>query len=101
LTTVRNRQEAVPRAGEDDDSAGARLAALWREVLEVERVEPDDNFFALGGDSLDAIRLAARASRAGLHCTPRMLMQFPTLRLLAGAAATDAPSPAAPGEKAE
>ena len=34
-----------------------RLAALWREALGRERVEIDDDYFALGGDSLGAARL--------------------------------------------
>ena len=33
------------------------LAAVWSEVLGVERVGVRDNFFALGGDSLIAVRL--------------------------------------------
>jgi acyl-CoA synthetase (AMP-forming)/AMP-acid ligase II/acyl carrier protein len=36
------------------------LAGLWAEVLEVEQVGRDDNFFALGGDSLRAIRVLIR-----------------------------------------
>ena len=33
------------------------LAALWANVLGVKNVEPDDNFFALGGHSLLGVRL--------------------------------------------
>ena len=33
------------------------LSALWASVLGVKRVEPDDNFFALGGHSLLGVRL--------------------------------------------
>jgi enterobactin synthetase component F len=36
-----------------------KLAALWQEVLEVERVGLHDNFFELGGDSLDAAVMAS------------------------------------------
>jgi acyl-CoA synthetase (AMP-forming)/AMP-acid ligase II len=35
------------------------LAECWAEILQVERVGIDDNFFALGGDSLSATRLLA------------------------------------------
>lgn len=36
-----------------------KLAALWQEVLEVERVGLHDNFFELGGDSLSAAVMSA------------------------------------------
>ncbi|BCJ74749.1 hypothetical protein CS0771_42930 [Catellatospora sp. IY07-71] len=38
------------------------LAGLWREVLRVPEVGAGDDFFALGGDSMRATRLAALAS---------------------------------------
>ncbi len=62
------------------------LAALWREVLGVDHVGPDDDFFALGGDSLLATQLAARA-RASLRLDLSLLGLFetPTLAGLAGA----------------
>ena len=40
-----------------------RLARIWAELLQLERVGPRDNFFELGGDSLAALRLMARVRR--------------------------------------
>ena len=36
------------------------LAGLWASVLQAERIELDDDFFVLGGDSLSGARLLAR-----------------------------------------
>ncbi len=36
-----------------------KLAALWQQILKVERVGLHDNFFELGGDSLNAAEMAA------------------------------------------
>lgn len=48
-----------------------RLCGLIAEVLGQERVGADDDFFALGGDSIRAIQLAARARAAGVVISPR------------------------------
>nr|MDP9121267.1 amino acid adenylation domain-containing protein [Acidobacteriota bacterium] len=61
------------------------LAAIWSEVLGVERVGADDNFFDLGGHSLLATRAISQVRSAfqvelGLH----ELFEEPTLRGLAG-----------------
>lgn len=42
--------------------AERRMCSIWAEVLEVNRVRPDDDFFRLGGHSLAAIALSARIS---------------------------------------
>ena len=62
------------------------LCALFAEVLGLERVGIDDNFFALGGDSIMSIQLVSRARKAGLTITPRAVFQHQTVEALAGVA---------------
>src|SRR5205823_6746745 len=62
------------------------LCGLFAEVLGVERVGIEDNFFALGGDSIVSIQLVSRARKAGLVITPRAVFQHQTVAGLAGVA---------------
>jgi amino acid adenylation domain-containing protein len=64
----------------------ARLAGIWAEMLQVERVGRHDNFFELGGHSLLAITLISRMRQAGLQADVRDLFATPTLAALAAAA---------------
>ncbi|MFD6624421.1 non-ribosomal peptide synthetase [Streptomyces diastaticus] len=60
---------AFPQASEGADTAAPedgpgspwerRIAAAWRQVLGVEVVRGDDNFFSLGGNSMAALRVMA------------------------------------------
>jgi amino acid adenylation domain-containing protein/non-ribosomal peptide synthase protein (TIGR01720 family) len=59
------------------------LAEIWQALLGVERVGLDDNFFALGGDSIVSIQVVSRARQAGLHLSPRDLFQLQSIRKLA------------------
>jgi acyl carrier protein len=51
------RQEVASEIEKQRDKLQRQLAAGWREVLGVNKVHPEDNFFALGGHSLLALRL--------------------------------------------
>ena len=61
----------------------AALAAIWAEVLGVERVGLHDNFFALGGDSILSIQVVSRAARAGIVMAVRDLFAHPNVAALA------------------
>ncbi|UOZ05562.1 non-ribosomal peptide synthetase [Amycolatopsis sp. WQ 127309] len=74
----------------------AQLAAVWREVLDVEHVGPGDNFFTLGGDSLGALTTIARLTeKYGADVPAQAVFSAATLADLA--AELDQVSPPAAG----
>jgi non-ribosomal peptide synthase protein (TIGR01720 family) len=77
-----------PRARDDGPRAAsgdvqARLVALWREVLGRAEIGVDDDFFALGGDSIQAAVIVSKAALEGLYLEPRDLFENPTIATLA------------------
>ncbi|CAG0942382.1 hypothetical protein GPROT2_01677, partial [Gammaproteobacteria bacterium] len=77
--------------------AETTLAAIWSEVLGVERVGRHDDFFSLGGHSLLAITVIERMRRAGLQADVRGLLSAPTPAALAASlGATSPPLDAVP-----
>jgi thioesterase domain-containing protein/aryl carrier-like protein len=61
------------------------LARIWAEVLDVPRVGRNDNFFALGGDSILSLKVISRAKATGhprLNLKLRDLMLKPTIAAL-------------------
>lgn len=63
-----------------------KLAAIWAEVLRLERVGSSDNFFELGGDSILSLQIIARAKRQGIKLSPRQLFEKQTIGQLAAVA---------------
>ncbi|MEX7640016.1 amino acid adenylation domain-containing protein, partial [Serratia marcescens] len=59
------------------------LAAIWRELLNVEQVGRHDNFFELGGHSLLAVRLTNRLQQVEWQLPLQTLFANPTLLALA------------------
>jgi mycobactin peptide synthetase MbtE len=73
------------------------LIALLEGLLEITGVDAEDNFFALGGDSIISIKWSAQANAHGLAMTPPMVFEHMTIAELAAAvsavpAAADQPS---------
>jgi hypothetical protein len=60
------------------------LASLWSEILEIDSVSRNDNFFARGGNSLRALLMIARVQVAtGIEVSISALFDGPTIRELA------------------
>ncbi len=59
------------------------IAAAWQQQLGVEPVGADDNFFALGGDSVVAIQILAALRQVGLTLGPQQFFQHQTVAALA------------------
>lgn len=60
------------------------IAAIWKDILGITIVNSEDDFFMLGGESLQTIQVAVRLSAAFNKDVPNnMLFKYPTLQSLA------------------
>lgn len=90
-----DRQALPAPTGETRESAEAfvapqspvehKLAEIWQQVLGLEQVGMNDNFFGLGGDSIMSIQIVSRAKQHGLRVTTQQLFQHQTIAKLAQA----------------
>ncbi|CAM5329755.1 amino acid adenylation domain-containing protein [Streptomyces abikoensis] len=71
----------APSAG-----TGEILAEVFAEVLGRSRAGADDDFFALGGDSIQSIQVVSRARARGVAVTSRQVFEHRTVAALARAA---------------
>ncbi len=79
VAPVREEAAAGPVTGLEE-----QIAAIWREVLEVERVSLTESFFDLGGHSLLMARVHSRLEKElGRKISMVELFQFPTVSTLA------------------
>ncbi|MDP4146802.1 MAG: amino acid adenylation domain-containing protein [Bacillota bacterium] len=58
------------------------IAKVWSQVLGVDKIGIDDNFFALGGDSIKAIQITARLGNSKLKINISKLFKNPSIRAL-------------------
>ena len=69
----------------------ARLAGIWQQVLTIDKVGRSDDFFELGGDSLQAVELFVRVEKEwGVVLSPSTIIDHPTVARLAALLAGDA-----------
>jgi len=62
------------------------LAAIWSEVLGISDIGLNDSLYALGADSLQLFRIAARLAERGLPIQAKHLLEHPTIGELAAIA---------------
>ena len=70
-----------------------RLAEIYKEVLELSDLDMDAHFLDLGGDSIKAMQIAARACDTGITLTPRHVFDAATIGEAALLAVQDAQIP--------
>jgi aryl carrier-like protein len=92
----------VPAGAAEDPAAvdpAVTLLGILRDQLEVPELDADDTFYAVGGDSLIAVRVVAEAREKGLRLTLRDLLVHGSVSAIAAhvnLAATPAENWAAP-----
>ena len=69
------------------DEFEASIVENWQRVLGIAEIGIHDNYFDLGGDSVQAIQIVAQMNRQGFHLTPQQLFQHQTVGELAKATA--------------
>lgn len=62
-----------------------QLANIWMSVLHIDNVGMDDNFFDLGGASIQSLEIVSKATEAGIPLVLEMLFEFQTIAELAAA----------------
>jgi len=82
------RPAGAPRAGMVRVPPATRLeervAAIWRDILELQEIGMEENFFDLGGNSLLVVRLCSAINSAlGVDLQVTELFDLPTVRQLA------------------
>ncbi|MFB7428270.1 amino acid adenylation domain-containing protein [Streptomyces hydrogenans] len=78
---VRPEPTAAPSPDEALDPVGAAVLAIWREVLELDDLTPDEDLFDLGGHSLIITAIAARIhERLGAVVPLDVFFDTPTAR---------------------
>jgi amino acid adenylation domain-containing protein len=64
------------------------LASIWEQLLKIARVGRNDNFFEIGGSSLDLVQFIDQLARRGWRVEARLLFTEPTIATLAAAIET-------------
>ncbi len=94
------RHAPTPAPGvrvEPASPAERALSRIWAEVLRCGEIGVEDDFFALGGDSMAAIQIVARAAECGLELEAGTIFAEPTVRAQARAAVVTSAPASAPG----
>jgi acyl carrier protein len=75
-------------AGSESEIVGPRtpeehkMAEVWAEVLKLKHVGITDNLFELGADSLHVFQIVARANKAGIKVTARLILQYRNIQAI-------------------
>lgn len=81
-------QQPIPSAGDGEkeimNETEEKVASIWKDLLNLESVGLNTNFFEAGGHSLRAIQLRLRMQKAfGVNLTLANIFTFPTIALQA------------------
>ena len=83
----------IPQSNHKDENSKVNIATLnsnedkliqiWKNILKVDNITIDDNFFDIGGDSISAITMQLEAVKYNLDFEYADIFNYPTIRQLA------------------
>jgi len=74
----------APRTESPEDKTTNQLVSMWQELLGLESISPDQNYFDLGGDSSLAVRMFSQIEKEfGVKLPLAILFEAPTIAELA------------------
>ena len=83
----------IPQSNHKDENSKVNIATLnsnedkliqiWKNILKVDNITIDDNFFDIGGDSVSAISMQLEAIKYNLDFEYADIFNYPTIRQLA------------------
>ena len=81
------RRSATSAYSAPTSRAETILAKIWQEVLGIDLVGIEDDYFELGGDSIQAVAISSRARLEGLAVSLAHVLELPTIKRLAAGTA--------------
>ena len=63
----------------NETSEQSNMLAIWREILQKPELTIEDNFFEFGGDSIQIIRIIAKARKLGYSLSPKDIYSYQTI----------------------
>ena len=63
-------------------SSEEKLTQIWKNILKVDNIDVNDNFFDIGGDSISAINMQIEALKYGLEFEYADIFNYPTIKQL-------------------
>lgn len=69
-----------------------KLLKIWKNILNIENISIDDNFFDIGGDSISAINMQLEAMKNGFNFEYSDIFNFPTIKMLSNSRSTKSSS---------
>ncbi|PKQ44146.1 non-ribosomal peptide synthetase [Confluentibacter flavum] len=56
------------------------MLQIWQDVLNIDAISTNDNFFEIGGDSILSIQIIAKARKMGMMISPNQLFEFQNIK---------------------
>lgn len=83
LEEYRGKQQDVTLYSRKDESMDL-LSEIWADVLNISKdsLNPESNFFLLGGDSLSMLHMLARVQKLGVKISPSIFLKTPKIQTI-------------------